>query len=68
VIVLHETAARVDSPSDHTKWLYNVCIIQRLASPMVILGAGVVFGHCHIMSPDQLIVFAHSSTYSLLST
>jgi hypothetical protein len=33
---------------------------------MVILGAGMVFGHFHILSPDQLIVFAHSSTFSLL--
>jgi hypothetical protein len=34
---------------------------------MVILGAGNISGHCHILSPDQLIVFAFSSTYSLLS-
>jgi hypothetical protein len=34
---------------------------------MVILGAGCTSGHCHILSPDQLIVFAFSSTYSLLS-
>jgi hypothetical protein len=34
---------------------------------MVNLGAGNPFGRCHILSPDQLIVFAFSSTYSLLS-
>jgi len=34
---------------------------------MVILGAGHISGHCHILSPDQLIVFAFSSTSSLLS-
>jgi len=33
---------------------------------LVILGAANIFGHCHILSPDQLIVFAFSSTYSLL--
>jgi len=33
---------------------------------MVILGAGTIFGHCHILSPDQLIVFAFSSTYLVL--
>jgi hypothetical protein len=64
--VLHGTDARVDSSSDKITCLYNACIIRRLASQLVILGAASIFGHCHILSPDQLIVFAFSSTYSLL--